>query len=328
MTSVLAVGIFLTVAFFYGQREQHQKADSQPTVGILQLVSHPALDQIHQGTVDGLAEAGFVDGENIHIDFQNAQATQSNLQTMSEKFMTENAKVTVGIATPAALALTHASHATTPIILGGVTNPSGSGLVASNARPGANVTGVAGDSPVTQQLDLMTELCPQAKTVGIIYTSSDNGGDFNAKQMAKAISAKGLTPKIYTIATTNDMQQIAETMSQQVDMIYAPQDNGVASAMQTLVNVTRGNHIPVFPAVDTMVTDGGIATYSVNQYAVGKATGKMAAAVLNGRKPDTFPVETLTKGELIINQKAADACDVTIPAHLKTEAKTKGTYLP
>ncbi len=113
-----------------------------PTVGILQLQTHPALDAIHRGVVAGLKEYGYVDGKTVKIDYQNAQGDQSNLKTMSQKFMNENAALTVGIATPAAQALASAANKQTPVMLAGITDPSGSGLIKSDQHPGANITGL------------------------------------------------------------------------------------------------------------------------------------------------------------------------------------------
>ena len=323
---IIIIVAFLGVAFFQTSKPQTAKKQYIPTVGILQLVTHPALDQIHKGVVAGLAHEGYTKGK-IKIDYQNAQADQSNLKTMSQKFANENADLTVGIASPAALSLAKTADGQTPVILAGITDPVGGGLVKSTQRPGKNITGTSGDSPLQQHLDVIKEVVPAAKKLGIIYTTSDHGGEYNAKKMATLAKSQGYDVKMYTIATTNDMQQIAETMAGQVDVVYAPQDNGVASAMKTLINVTNQEKIPVIPAVDTMVKDGGLATISVSQYDIGYQAGIMAAKVLKGKNPATYPVKTITKGVPVVNEKQAKLLGITLPQSLVKDAESKGEVI-
>ncbi len=166
--------VFLGFAFVQEQTSSTGRPSAgKPTVGILQLMSHPALDAIHHGIIKGLADDGFKADRDVKIDFQNAQNDQSNLQTMSNRFVTEGANVAVGIATPSAQALANASSKM-PIVLGAVTDPKGAGLVKNNQHPGANITGVSDQAPLAQQLGLIKRLMPHMKTLGIMYTSSDD----------------------------------------------------------------------------------------------------------------------------------------------------------
>ena len=322
---ISALVVFLGVAFFMtGNAKKTANTKKVPTVGILQLQTHPALDAIHRGVIAGLKEYGYVPGKTVKIDYQNAQGDQSNLKTMSQKFINEDADEVVGIATPAAQSLVSAAGKNTPVILAGITDPSGSGLIKSDAHPGANVTGTSGESPLKSHLDLMRELVPNTKTVGIIYTTSDHGGEYNAKKFAKICKQEGVAYKMYTIANTNDMQTVAEKMASEVDAVYAPQDNGVASAMKTLVSVTSKAKVPVIPAVDTMVKAGGLATLSVDQYQLGKLSGEMAAKVLKGRKTSDYAIKVITKGKMTLNLSAAKKLGITFPDSVLKEAKTKG----
>src|SRR5699024_6099936 len=216
-------------------QNENTKLTQQKTikVGILQMVSHPALNQIHQGIISGLKDEGFKESKNIKVEFQNAQDDQSNMKTMAQQ-LADHDDILFGIATPAAQALVNSADKSTPIMMAGISDPAGSGLVKSEKHPGGNVTGSSGDSPLDKQLQLIRDIMPQAKKIGVIYTSSDAGGQSNAKKFAKLVKKAGLQPKMYTIANTNDMQQISQQMANNVDAIYAPQDNGVASSMKTL----------------------------------------------------------------------------------------------
>lgn len=328
LATITAIVAFLAVAFVTTSHPNSsaKKADTVPTIGILQLVTHPALDEIHRGILAGLKSQGY-SGQKIKIDYQNAQANQANLKTMSQKFANENAALTIGIATPAALSLVKTANGDNPVILAGITDPAGSGLVKTAQHPGNNVTGTTGDSPLSQHLSVIQQAVPHAKKLGIIYTTSDHGGEYNAKNMAKLAQAAGYDVKLYTISTTNDMQQVAETMASQVDVVYAPQDNGVASAMKTLINVTNQNNIPVIPAVDTMVKDGGLATISVSQYDIGYQAGIMAAKVLKGKDPATYPVKTITQGDVVVNLKQAQLLGIQLPDSMIKAAETKGEVI-
>ncbi|ETY73632.1 peptide ABC transporter substrate-binding protein [Lactiplantibacillus fabifermentans T30PCM01] len=323
---ITALVVFLGIAFFKtGSSTTSTKSTNKiPTVGILQLQTHPALDAIHRGIIAGLKENGYVPGKTVKIDYQNAQGDQSNLKSMSQKFINEDADETIGIATPAAQSLVSAAGKTTPVILAGITDPAGSGLIKSDAHPGANVTGTSGESPLKSHLDLLRKLVPKAKTIGIIYTTSDHGGEYNAKKFAKICKQEGVKYKMFTIANTNDMQTVAEKMASEVDAVYAPQDNGVASAMKTLVSVTNKAKVPVIPAVDTMVKAGGLATLSVDQYQLGKLTGEMAAKVLKGKSTSNYPIKVISKGKMTINLSEAKKLGITFPKSVIKEAKTKG----
>lgn len=323
-TITIIVG-FLAVAFVITSKpNQPAKIKNDvPTVGILQLVTHPALDEIHRGIVAGLKTQGY-SGKKVKIDYQNAQANQANLKTMSQKFTNENADLTLGIATPAALSLAKTADGDSPVILAGITDPAGSGLVKSAQRPGANITGTSGDSPLEQHLNVIKKVVPTAKKLGIIYTTSDRGGEYNAKKMAQLAKLAGYDVHMYTISTTNDMQQVAESMASHVDVVYAPQDNGVASAMKTLISMTNKARIPVIPAVNTMVKDGGVATISVSQYDIGYQAGIMAGQVLKGKDTATYPVKTITKGDVVVNLKQAKLLGLKLPADMIKTAETKG----
>lgn len=184
--------LFLGFAFVHEQQQDAAQQQAVPTVGILQLLSHPALDAIHKGIIHGLAEEGYHVGKNVKIDFQNAQNDQSNLKTMSARFVNEHAAAMIGIATPSAQALANASSKI-PVVLGAITDPKGAKLVKDNQRPGNNVTGVSDQAPLAAQLNLMRKIMPNLKTVGIIYTSSDDSATAQYHQFVAICQKAGIT---------------------------------------------------------------------------------------------------------------------------------------
>ncbi|HBQ63201.1 MAG TPA: peptide ABC transporter substrate-binding protein, partial [Trichococcus sp.] len=192
-----------------------------PYIGIMQLTTHPALDQIGEGIIDQLEEAGYVDGETATIDFQNAQGDQSNMQSIAERFVSNDADIMIGIATPAAQALANASS-DIPIILGAITDPVAASLVQSMEKPGGNITGVSDKTPARDQFILIQQLLPDAKTVGILYSSAEDNSISSAKEAEEIAASLGLKTVTKTVTSTNDIAQVAEILASEVDAIYVP----------------------------------------------------------------------------------------------------------
>lgn len=317
---VAAIVLFLIGSFFVDKKETI--TETLPTVGVLQFVSHPALDEIYKGIQAGLREEGYTDGENMLIAFQNGQADQSKLATMSQQLVREKkSDVLIGIATPAAQALANTT-ADIPIVLGAITDPVSAGLVKNNERPGANITGVSDKSPVSAQFDLMKELLPKSKSVGILYASSEENSKYQVEEAKRVAEQKGLSVKTFAVPSSNEIAQTVQVMTRESDVIYIPTDNTIANAMQTVVNEADKTKTPIIPSVDTMVEQGGLATVGINQFQLGVQTGKMAAAILSGKAdPATTPIYTFKEGDIIINQKQAEKLGVTIPENIRTKAK-------
>ena len=311
---VSLLAIYLIGAFFVNQKETNSKKETV-TVGVLQFVSHPALDEIYKGVEEGLKENGYDKGKNLEIIFQNGQADQSKLAIMSQQLVQKKADVLIGIATPAAQALANTTQEI-PIILGAITDPVSAGLVKDNQKPGGNITGVSDQSPLSAQMDLLKELIPAAKKIGILYASSEENSRYQVAE------AKGLTVKTYAVPSSNEIAQTVQVMTKETDVIYIPTDNTIANAMQTVVGEANRTKTPIIPSVDTMVEQGGLATVGINQHALGVQAGKMAAEVLSGKsQPATTPIYTFNTGDTIINEKQAQKLGITIPAELAKKSK-------
>ncbi|KRM33022.1 ABC transporter substrate-binding protein [Agrilactobacillus composti DSM 18527 = JCM 14202] len=327
--SIILVLGFLLVAFFSyhpgnAQSKSNSASTKTPTIGILQSLSQPALDDITKGTVDQLAKRGYKDGKGAHITLLNAQGDQSNLKSMSEKLNDQNPALTIGIATPAAQALANVQK-TTPMIMGAISSPIQAGLVTDLKHPGHNITGVSNTNPTNDQLKLIHEIVPNVTELGVIYTAGNVTSQVAVKELQRLAPKYGMTIKPYTIATTNDLDQVSQQMLKEVKAVYIPQDNNIASAMKTLVKNANIAKIPLFPPAGTMVQDGGLATIGINQYDLGVATGNMAADVLDGKsKPATTPVQVIGKGQPYINTTEAKLLGIKIPQHLLDDAKAKG----
>lgn len=291
-----------------------------PTVGLLQLVSHPALDDIKKGTIDALAEEGFIDGESMTLLFQNAEGDQNNLSTMSQMFVREDADVMIGIATPAVQALANAST-NIPIVMGAVTDPVNAGLIEDLEHPGGNISGVSDRTPIKEQLDLMQEILPDVEKIGIIYSTAEDNSRKQSEQAAEYMQSIGIEPVVATISSTNDLAQVATQLLTQVDAVWVGTDNMIASAFPTLVEIANRTKTPIFPVVDTMVEQGGLATIGLNQYNLGYLTGKMTARVLKGEKINEMPVEFPSELDLIVNEVQANKLGIHLPDNVREKVK-------
>lgn len=324
IATIIAIFAFLIVAFTTETRQSTNQ--KKQVVGILQTMSHPALDQIHRGIIKGLEKEGYRNGKNITIDFQNAQGDQSNLKSMSDRFIQQDAALTIGIATPAVQSLANEAG-DTPVIMGAVSDPLGTHLVKSLKRPGGKTTGVQDMQPVGAQLKLIQTIMPKLKNIGVIYTSSDDSSASEYREFRKLAEAQGINVKSYTVTSTNDIEQVAQTMAGKVEAVYVPTDNTVASGIATLLKATNAAKIPVFPAADTMVKPGGLATRAVSQFDMGVLTGRMAGQVLKGKNPATMPVQRVTEYETVVNLKAAKKLGITIPDSVIKASQKKGDII-
>lgn len=280
-------------------------------IGVLQLADFAALENAREGFCDALEQSGL----NVEFDIQNAQGDQSNILTMGQKFISDKCDLILAIATPTAQSLA-AQTTEIPILFTAVTDPVDAKLVDSNEVPGGNISGTSDMNPVAEQIDLLFELVPDAKTVGILYTSSEDNSIVQKNLASAAIEAHGAAIVEQTVTSSNDVQQAAQSLVGKCDAIYIPTDNTIASSMPLVGDVARTAKIPVICGESGMVADGGLATLGINYYNLGFQTGEMAARVLGGADISTMPVETLSKCDFVISSETADAIGLVISDEL------------
>lgn len=285
-------------------------------IGVIQLVEHSALDANYKGFVDGLAEAGYVDGQNISIDYHNAQGEQVNCVTIAEKLVNDRDDLIFAIATPAAQAVANITK-NIPIVISSVTDPESAKLVLKNTAPGTNVTGTSDLTPCEAQMDLLKKLVPNAVKVGMLYCSSEQNSHFQIALAKAACDKLGLKYVDGTVSNLNEIQQVVTSLCGKVDAIYSPTDNMIAAGMATVAQVANEKGIPTICGEEGMVAAGGLATYGINYYELGKQTAAMAVEILrDGKKPAEMPIQYLQKCDLSINEATAKALGITIPENL------------
>ncbi|MBQ9280748.1 MAG: ABC transporter substrate-binding protein [Treponema sp.] len=290
--------------------------DGKTKIGVIQLVEHVALDKSYQGFVDGLAEEGYVNGENIVIDYQNAQGEQANCVTIANKFVNDKDDLIFAIATPAAQAVANLTKKI-PILVTAVTDPETAKLVKSNSKPGTNVSGTSDLTPVKAQISLLKKIFPEAKKVGLLYCSSEANSIFQINLAKEACEAVGLEYIEGSVSNSNEIQQVTQSLVGKVDAFYVPTDNMLAAGMANVAMVANEAKLPVICGEDGMVVSGGLATYGINYYELGKLTAKQAVKILKeGANPADMPIEYLEKFDFTYNKDTAAAIGVTIPDNL------------
>ncbi|ALC06419.1 ABC transporter substrate-binding protein [Corynebacterium deserti GIMN1.010] len=285
------------------------------TIGINQLVQHPALDAASAGFKEAFEDAGV----DVTFEEQNANGEQGTALTIAQQFASDNLDLVLAVATPAAQA-TAQNITDIPVLFTAVTDAVSAELVDSNEAPGGNVTGTSDIAPIDEQLELLQQLVPDAETIGIVYASGEVNSQVQVDEVTRAAEPLGLSVETQTVTTVNEIQQAVEALGD-VDVIYVPTDNMVVSGISSLVQVAEQKSIPVLAAEAGTVEGGAVATLGIDYTELGRQTGEMALRILqDGADPATMPVETATEFTYVINEDAAERQGVVIPQEILDKA--------
>jgi len=288
-------------------------------IGISQFVEHPSLDLAREGFIDQLEEEGFIEGENIKIDLQNAQADFSTAQTIAQRFNQNKVDLVLAIATPSAQTAANVLK-NTPVLITAVTDPVEAGIVQSMEKPGANITGTTDMNPVAKQLELIRDFLPEVKDIGILYNPGEVNSTVQVKLAKEKAKEMGINLEEATVSNSSEVSLAVSSLVDNVDAIYVPTDNIIVSAMPTVLQTAHNRQVPVFASENNSVEQGAIATLGIDYYQLGKQTGSMAARILNGSNPAEMPVESSKELKLYINKKSADQINLKIPENLLESA--------
>lgn len=287
------------------------------SIGIVQIVAHPALDAVHAGFVEGMEDAGYIDGENITYDVQNAQGDQSTLTNIANTFAGSDNDAFLAIATPSAQSLANVIS-DKPVVFAAVTDPVAAELVSSWESPDANVTGVSDLNPMKEQLELIREALPGVGTVGIIYTSSEVNSQVQFDEAEKAAGEIGLEVVAATVTNSSEVQQAAESLD--VDAYLIPTDNTVVSAAEAVIQVAEQKGRPVFASDESTMERGAAAGLSVNYTQQGRDAAAAVLKMLEGTPASDIPVETQKEFDLFVNTEAAERQGLTLPESIVSRA--------
>ena len=301
---LLAAALLVTMAACTGASKTY-------TVGICQLVQHPALDAATEGFKAALTEAL---GDSVKFDEQNASGESANCPTIINGFVASKVDLIMANATPA---LTAATSATADIpILGTSVTDYASALEIDNwnGTVGGNVSGTSDLAPLDQQAAMLQELFPDAKKVGLLYCSAESNSKYQVDVIKGYLEDAGLTCTEYAFTDTNDVASVAQKACDDSNVIYIPTDNTAASNTEAIANVVLPAKVPVIAGEEGICGGCGVATLSISYYDLGYATGKMAAKVLTGEADiSTMPVEYAPQVTKKSNAANCKALGVTVP---------------
>lgn len=314
MKKIVGILLIALAVVACGKKEDIKK------IGISQIVEHPALDASRKGFIKALEDAGYVDGKNIKIDYQNAQGDQAVAQSIAEGFVSDSKDLILAVATPSAQASYNATK-DIPILITAVTDPVAAGLAKSLDKSGTNVTGTSDATPIDKQFALIKELLPASKKVGIVYNTSELNSEVQVAQ-AKEISKKyGLELIVKGVTNVNEVAQVLDSLLKEVDVLYTPTDNLIVSATPLVVQKALENKKPLIGCIEDQVNQGALATETIDYYKLGYQTGEVAVKILKGEKPDSIAIKTLEKTDLMINEKTAKTLGIVISDAILKRAK-------
>jgi putative ABC transport system substrate-binding protein len=289
-------------------------------IGVVQIVQHDALDASNKGFVDALKEKGYEEGKNIEIEQQNAQGEMANAQTICKQFADSKKDLIFAIATPTAQAAYNATKEI-PIVFTAVTDPVKAEIAADWKSSGNNVTGTSDKVPVDKQIELLKKLLPDAKTIGVIYNTSETNSVVQVDELKAAAEKQGLAVKEIGVTTVNEINQNLSSALGDIDVLYTPTDNTVASGYALVGKLCLDGNVPIIGAEEAVVTKGGLASIGIDYYKLGKEAGLKAAEILDGKKPSDVEITTLSEMSFTINTDAAKKLNITIPSDIEATAK-------
>ncbi|MEG3242067.1 ABC transporter substrate-binding protein [Streptococcus suis] len=298
--SVASMGL-LTLAACSSSSEQ--ASSDVVKVGVLQYMEHESLTAAREGFVAELEANGYKEGEKLVLDYQNAQGDQANLQTISEQLIDGN-DIVLAIATPSAQSLATVSTET-PIVFTAVTDPLSADLVESIEKPGGLVTGTSDQAPIDKQVELLGQAVPDAKTVGILYTTSERNSEVQVEQAKELLEKAGYKVVVKGITSSNEVQDATTSLMKDVDALFIPTDNTVASTMTMIGELSVEHKVPVIGGSTDMVDEGGLLTYGTNYEALGRQTAKMAIKIIEGANVSETAVEYPETVSLHVNEEMA-----------------------
>lgn len=291
----------------------------QKSVAVTAIVEHPALDAVRDGVQEALKQAGFESGKNLRWQYQSAQGNPGTAGQIARKFVGDRPDAIVAIATPSAQAVVAATK-DVPVVYSAVTDPVAAQLVPGMQPSGTNVTGVSDLLALDKQINLIKQVVPQAKRVGMVYNPGEANSVVVVKQLQELLPKAGLTLVEAAAPRSVDVASAARSLIGKVDVIYTNTDNNVVSAYESLVKVGNDAKIPLVASDTDSVKRGAIAALGINYRDLGMQTGRMVARILKGEKPGAIASETSSKLELYVNPGAAAKQGVTLSDSLVKSA--------
>ncbi|WP_291566707.1 MULTISPECIES: ABC transporter substrate-binding protein [unclassified Clostridium] len=271
------------------------------TIGITQLVEHPSLDKARDGFIKALEDSGYKDGENIKIDYQNAQNDMPTTQMIANKFVSDKKDLIYAISTPSAQAAYNATK-DIPILITAVTDPVAAGLVKSTDKPEGNVSGTSDYISIDKNLELIKMFIPGAKTIGVLYNTSEVNSKIQVDTLKEYASKNNYKVVEKGVSSSMEISQAMSSLVGKIDVLYVPTDNLIVSSIPIVSKIATNNKVPVISSEDGSVKSGALACQGIDYEKLGYKTGELAVKVLNGEEISNIPVTMLDETQIIVNE--------------------------
>ena len=289
------------------------------SVAVTSIVEHPALDAIKDGVKDSLNEAGYTEAKGLKWQFQTAQGNTAIATQIARKYVGDSPDVIVAIATPSAQAVVAATKSI-PVVYAAVTDPVAAQLVTSFEASGTNVTGVSDSLELERQIEVIKQIVPDARKVGMVYNPGEANSVSVVEELRTLLPTMGMSLVEASAPRTVDVGAAARSLVGKVDVIYTSTDNNVVSAYESLAKVGNDAQIPLVASDTASVERGAVAALGLDYYEMGRQAGRIAVRILKGEKPGDIPSETSDKLALHLNVAAARKQGVTLSPELRESA--------
>ncbi len=287
-------------------------AAEKAVVAVTAIEKHPALDACRDGVRDALKAAGYVQGKNLEFIYEEAKGDPAIATTIARKFAKEKPNVIVAISTPSAQAIAKTTVGI-PVVFTAVTDPLGARLVPDMNRPGGYTTGISDLAPIKKQFDLIKEITPGARAIGVLFNPKESNSLTLVRLMKMAATNGFMTIVEARVATSSYVAAAAVSLIGKADVIFIPTDNTVIAMLGDVIKVGIDNQIPVYTGDIDSVKHGAIAAVGFDYYSVGFQTGNLVVRILKGARPGTIPVAVVEETFLHVNPGMAEKMGVRIP---------------
>ena len=292
------------------------------TIGISQFAEHGSLDNCREGFLEGLKEEGIEEGKNLTVSVKNAAADQGTAKQISDSFVSDKVDLICAIATPSAqAAYNSAMDSEIPVVYTAVTDPVAAKLAKDDGTAVGNVTGTSDELPIKAQLEMIREMMPDAKKIGILYTTSEANSVYSISQYEELADQYGFTLETAGITSSSEISLATADLLTKVDCLTNLTDNTVVSSLPAILDQANEKGIPVFGSEIEQVKIGCLAAEGIDYISLGKDTGKMAAKILKGEaKAEDMEYQLLTESNLYVNEKVAENLGITVPDSMNDRA--------
>lgn len=291
-------------------------------IGIQQFAEHGSLDNCREGFLEGLEEEGIKEGDNLKVEVKNAMADTATNAQIADSFVSDNMDLICAIATPSAQSAYNAAmDKDIPVVYTAVTDPVVAELADKDGNPVGNVTGTSDTLPVEEQLKMIREMMPDAKTIGILYTTSEANSVSAIATYESLVDKYGFTLETKGISQTSEIALATDDLLTKVDCITNLTDNTVVASLPTILEKANEKGIPVFGSEIEQVKIGCLAAEGIDYIQLGKQTGKIAAQILKGeKKASEIPYEIISEPGFYVNTKVAENLGIEVPSDLADSA--------